>query len=392
METLPRRTVIAGLLAMSAGGCNVVHARMDDPAPPAGPSGEPMALIPGYDAQIRSYGSGPPLPPSDDPLSRAVAARLGGDAPLDLLALSGGGDDGAYGAGFLRGWTEHGSRPEFDIVTGVSTGAMIAPMAFLGPAHDAQLEVFYTRTPADAIYSLRLLDLLTGGLAAADTAPLARLISQQVTPALVARLAGERRLGRLLLIGTTDLDAQRQVIWDIGRIAASAQPDRVQLIRRVILASAAIPGAFPPVGFTVTRAGKTWTELHVDGGITRGVFAYPRDLRLPPPRGPRNMWVIRNAKLGPVWTATRSTAVGIASRSLSTLLKSQSRGDIGEIQAIAREGGFDLHLTAVPPDFPLNDQKPFDPTYMRTLYATGRAAGRSGRGWGTMAELTGLAG
>lgn len=352
-----------------------------------------MPLIPGYDALIRGYGDGPlPSPQADDPLNRAARDRLAGSAPLHLLALSGGGDDGAYGAGFLHGWTEHGGRPQFDIVTGVSTGALIAPLAFLGPAYDRQLEAFYTRTVAGDIYRLRIFDLLTGGLAAADSAPLAARISAAVTPGLVARLAEERRRGRLLLIGTTDLDAQRQVIWDIGRIAASGQPDRVDLIRRVMLASAAIPGVFPPVTFTVTRGGRSWTELHVDGGITRGVFAYPNGLSLPPPRGPRTMWVIRNAQLGPVWASTRSTAVGIATRSLETLLKSQSLGNIGEIQAAARAGGFDLRLTAVPPDFPLDYDRPFDPTYMRTLYATGRAAGRSGRGWGTLGELTGLGG
>ena len=139
------------------------------------------------------------------------------------------------------------------------------------------------------------------------------------------------------------------------------------------------------------RAGQSYREVHVDGGVTRAVFAYPRGVELPAPRGPRNMWVVRNAKLGPEWDATQSTALGIARRSRGTLLKSQARGDVGEIRAIAREGGFDLHLTAVPQNFPLEYERPFDPTYMRTLYAAGLAAGRSGRGWGTMGELTGLA-
>lgn len=390
MPALTRRSLVAGLVALSAGGCSVTRARPDDPAPPRAVTGEPMGLIPGHDPLIRSYGADTAAWAPDDPLTRAVLDRLGSTQPLDLLALSGGGDDGAYGAGFLRGWTEHGDRPGFDIVTGVSTGALIAPLAFLGPAHDAQLEVFYTRTPADAIYRLRLFDLLTGGLAVADSAPLAALISASMTPEVVAKLAEERRKGRLLLIGTTDLDAQRQVVWDIGRIAASGRPDRVALIRQVMLASAAIPGAFPPVTFTAVRDGRSYRELHVDGGITRGVFAYPGGLDLPPPRGPRNMWVIRNAKLGPTWEATRSTAVGIATRSLATLLKSQSRGDIGEIAAVAHADGFDLHLTAVPANFPLSYRRPFDPTYMRALYAVGLAAGRSGRGWATMGELTGL--
>ncbi len=387
---ITRRGMVSGMVVLAAGGCSFTHARNSDPPPPDRRTGEPMALIPGYDSEIRSYEDGVHHPDPGEPLTRAVLSRTSSGRPINLLAVSGGGDDGAYGAGFLKGWTQNGSRPQFDVVTGVSTGALIAPMAFLGSAYDGYLEDFYTRTSADDIYRVRILDLLTGGLAAADSTPLARRIAAVVSPALVDRIAEERRKGRLLLVGTTNLDAQRQVIWDIGRIAASGRPDRVALIRRVILASASVPGVFQPVTIEAERDGVRFQELHVDGGVTRGVFAYPASVRLPPRRGERNMWVIRNAKLAPEWDATRSTAVGIVRRSLSTLLKSQSSGDIYLIQSIAQAGDFDLRLTAVPPDFPLPYVRPFEPTYMRTLFATGEAAGRSGRAWGTLAELKGL--
>ncbi|GLS79739.1 patatin-like phospholipase family protein [Paracoccus marinus] len=382
--------VTSGLMILATGGCNLTRARASDPPPPDTPTGDPLGEIPGYGPLIRSFGDTAQPMPRDEPLTRAVYDRAASRQRLDLLAISGGGDDGAYGAGFLNGWSKLGTRPEFDAVTGISTGALIAPMAFLGSAYDGYLRDFYTRTEAEDIYRLKIASLLTGGIAAADPGPLARRIEQVISPELVARIAEERRKGRLLLIGTTNLDAQRLVIWDIGRIAASGRPDRVALIRRVILASAAIPGVFPPVTFDAVRNGTGFKEIHVDGGVTRGVFAYPGNLDVPPRAGARNMWVIRNAKLGPEWEATSSTAIGIARRSLSTVLKAQSRGDIAEIQAVAQAGDFDLHLTAVPPNFPLRYERPFEPRYMRTLFATGEAAGLSGRAWGTMAELTGV--
>lgn len=386
-----RRTWLAGAgVTVILGGCGLVKARPSDPPAPRRP-GE-IAEIVGY-PRIRTYGDLPFLPPlagpnAGDPLDRAVLARLAADREIDVLALSGGGDDGAYGAGFLTGWSARGDRPSFDLVTGVSTGALIAPMAFLGAAQDGALRQFYTRTGADRIYRLRVLELVTGGLSAADSAPLARRIAEVVTPDFVAALAAERRKGRLLLIGTTDLDAQRQVTWDIGRIAASGQPGRVTLIRQVLLASAAIPGAFPPVTFEVRRDSKAAQELHVDGAVTAGLFAYPPGLTLPPRAGTRRMWLIRNAKIAPEWQATRADVLGIAGRSVSTLLKAQARGDMKAAADLAARDGFRLRMTAVPPNFGLISTKPFDPGYMRALFEVGRAAGLSGTGWGSLTELS----
>lgn len=316
-----------------------------------------------------------------DDLDKAIIRQVEGARKIDVLLLSGGGDGGAYGAGLLKGWAERGDRPQFQMVTGVSTGALIAPLAFLGSGYDGMLENFYTETKSNDIFLLRPLQALFGASGLVDSSPLRRQIERVVTPTMVEAIAAERRRGRLLLIGTTDLDAQRQMIWDIGRIAASDQPDKVVLIQRILLASASIPGAFPPVPLKVTIDGKTYQELHVDGGVTRGVFAYPPRAVMPWPKGPRRMWVVRNSKMSPEHIATRTGVLSIASRSLSTLIKSQAAGDVAALQALARRDGFEFNVTAVPPAFPLASDEPFDQTYMRSLFATGEKVGRSGKGW-----------
>jgi len=365
-------------VALTMSGCGIVPVRFA-PAVPA--AAQWRADPPGY-AHIRTFGDelGPSAASADN-LGRAALERLASSEPIDLLALSGGADAGAFGAGVLKGWTERGDRPEFDYVTGVSTGALIAPLAFLGPRYDDALERFYTRTAASDVFILRPLQVLAGAPSIGDSAPLRGQIDRIVTPQMVADIAAERRKGRMLLIGTTNIDAQRQVIWDIGRIAASDQPDRVQLIRDILLASASVPGAFPPVSIDVVAEGRHYQELHVDGSVTRGVFAYPPEVRLPPRRGPRRMWVIRNSKLATEYQATRPGLVSIAERSLSTLIKHQSISNIHDMRAQARRDGFDFNVTAVPPNLSLPPYEPFDPAYVNTLFRAGLATGRSAHGW-----------
>ncbi len=198
--------------------------------------------------------------------------------PLNLLAISGGGEDGAFGAGLLCGWSEQGSRPVFDLVTGVSTGALTAPFAFLGPAYDAQLKAVYRQVqPADILEKRGLL-LAVFDDALADSTPLFRLISQYLDTAMLRDLASAYDQGQSLLIATTDLDAQQPVIWKIGAIAQSGHPKAAETIRKVLLASAAVPAAFPPAMFDVTMNGKPHREMHVDGGAMAQVFLYPSAL------------------------------------------------------------------------------------------------------------------
>ena len=199
------------------------------------------------------------------------AHRKDPSVPLErayYLVISGGGGDGAYGAGLLAGWTLSGTRPQFEVVTGISTGALTAPYAFLGPKYDGRLkEIYTTISEKDVLRSSGPLGALFGA-SLTDNSPLKALVAKHVTADLVDLIGAENAKGRKLLVGTTNLDAQRPVVWDMTAIAASGNPDRVQLFRDVLVASAAIPGVFPPQLIRVQADGKSYEELHVDGGTT----------------------------------------------------------------------------------------------------------------------------
>ena len=164
---------------------------------------------------------------------------------LHFLALSGGGDDGAFGAGVLCGWTAHGDRPEFKLVTGISTGALIAPFAFLGSSYDDTLRYLYTGITGKDIFSMKSLLTVLWRESVADTQPLAKMLDKYVDESMLAEIAAAHTKGRRLIIGTTQLDAQRLVLWDMGAIASSGDPDAIKLFRKIMLTSASIPGAFP---------------------------------------------------------------------------------------------------------------------------------------------------
>ncbi len=358
------------------------------PAPEAG--NYHLAQIQGFHA-IRSYGDEQPAFLNE--LVEDQRLKIARNPSLrhrnDVLALSGGGADGAYGAGFLKGWTDRGDRPEFTLVTGVSTGALIAPFAFLGPQYDGALKRFYTETKSSNIFIAQPLTALFGGSALVDPAPLKEIIKQEVSATMVRALAREYGRGRMLLIGTTNLDAQRQVIWNIGRIAASGHPKAAELIRQILLASASIPGAFPPVAIDVVIDGKRYQELHVDGGVTHEIFAYPpaikvrhieRQLGISPRK---SFWLIRNTKINVTYRSVGLGVTDIAERSIGTLIKYQGRGDLIELERLARRDGFRFHLTAVPEDFTIESKEFFDPHYMGELYKVGYQAGISGRSWRT---------
>jgi predicted acylesterase/phospholipase RssA len=197
----------------------------------------------------------------------------------NLLAISGGAEDGAFGAGLLVGWSDTGTRPVFDLVTGVSSGALIAPFAFLGREHDSQLREIFTKYGRKDIFTYNVPSLLEGS-ALVDDAPLARLIEKYVDDEFLREIARERLKGRILLIGTTNLDTQRPVLWDMGRIAMSNNRGAMALFRKILLASATLPGVFPPVRIQVRVGGQNYDELHVDGGVTRQSLSLPRYFRL----------------------------------------------------------------------------------------------------------------
>lgn len=308
-------------------------------------------------------------------------------ATLNYLALSGGGSAGAFGAGLLVGWTASGKRPEFDIVTGISTGALIAPFAFLGPAYDTQMREVYTKYSTKQLIEPQLLSAIFGGIAVADNSELAQLIARYVDGDLLVAVAREHSRGRRLLIGTTNLDAQRPVIWNMGLIASSGNPRALELFRRVLLASAAIPGLFPPVLIRVKADGKQLEEMHVDGGTTGQVFFLPGQLNLKQLerkygfRAKNRLFVIRNSKTTPIFEPVKATSVQIASRSIATLIHSQSLGDLLRLYDQARANDIDYNLAAVPADFDVKSNEPFDPEYMNALFKVGYELAQNGYKW-----------
>jgi predicted acylesterase/phospholipase RssA len=308
---------------------------------------------------------------------------------LDLLGVSGGGENGAFGAGLLNGWTERGGRPEFFLVTGISTGALTAPFAFLGSNWDAKLKSVYTDiTLADVLVQRGFTAALwDDGMA--DNTPLFRTISRHFDEAMLAEIGRAYDSGRLLLIGTSNLDAQVPMIWNIGAIARSGHPRALETVRRILLASAAIPGAFAPVLFDVTLDGQPYQELHVDGGAFAQVFLYPASVsrfrreRLARRQrvAPANAWVIRNARLDPEWADVERRTVGIAGRAIASMITASGYNDVLRIYAAAERDGVDFRLAFIGRDFTVEYGAPFEQSYMRALYEYGRQRALRGDAW-----------
>jgi predicted acylesterase/phospholipase RssA len=320
------------------------------------------------------------------------AKGLSRDAPLpeiQLLAVSGGGENGAFGAGLLCGWSEHGSRPVFELATGVSTGALTAPFAYLGSSYDPQLRFVYTGLTASNVLEKRSITAALFDDAMTDNTPLFKTISKYIDEALLAALAKAYDEGRLLLIGTSDLDAQQPVLWNIGAIAKSGHPRALDTIRRILLASAAIPGAFPPTMFDVTVDGVAYQELHVDGGAFAQAFLYPaaltRQRRERMARGqfvvPATAYVIRNGRLDPEWAVTERRTMGIASRAISTMIAASGINDVIRMYNTTQRDGIPFNLAYIGSDFTQKLPEPFDQGYMKALFDYGYQRARNGYQW-----------
>jgi patatin-like phospholipase len=308
-------------------------------------------------------------------------------SPASFLAISGGGDDGPFAAGLLCGWSDAGTIPSFNLVTGVSTGAMIAPLAFLGRPYNDRLRAMYTTIDADDILEKRGLSAAVFGESLADTAPLFRLISRYINEQMLADIAREYSRGRLLLIGTTSLDQQRPIIWNIGAIAASGRPGALELVRKVILASAAVPGVFPPVMIDVEAGGRRYQEMNVDGGAVVQTFLYPPDigLRMNMRSGQyareRHAYIIRNARLDPDWASVDRRFLTITGRSIATMLHYSGYNDIMRIYSTTQHDGVDYNLAYIEPTFANTKHEDFDSAYMRSLFDYAYAKGRRGYSW-----------
>ncbi len=316
-----------------------------------------------------------------------------------LLAVSGGGEDGAFGAGLLCGWSETGTRPVFNLVTGVSTGALTAPFAFLGPGYDAALRDVYTNITIRDVAEARGLLRIPFDESVADTSPLFRTISRHLDAAMLAAIAEAYRQGRLLLIGTTNLDAQVPVVWNIGAIAASGDPRALDLVRRLLLASASIPGAFPPVMIDVELNGERYQEMHVDGGAFAQAFLYPRAVgearRARGRTGARlrevEAYILRNARLDPMWASVDRRVFGIVGRSISTMIFTSGFNDVVRMYNATQRDGVGFNLAFIGADFTTELKEPFEQAYMRALFDYGYALGRRGYDWSRRPPVGGSA-
>lgn len=311
-------------------------------------------------------------------------------APINYLSISGGGSRGAFGAGLLTGWTKHGSRPEFNMVTGISTGALMAPFAFLGPAYDPVLKRLYTGISDKDVVRERSYAAIWFSDGLADTTPLYNLIAESITPEVLQKVAYEYTVRhRWLLIGTNNLDTGQPIIWNMGKIAAYGTPDALELFRRVMLASASLPGFFSPVMFDVSYQGRQYQEMHVDGGVSRQVFLYPASLfhesgayRFLEGRK-REAYLIRNAVLSDdsFKTVERKT-LPIAKQALRQFAQSHEDGDTLMAYLTAQKDGFGFNMAYVTND--AIQAKPngrFDPTYMQALFSYAEDLAARGYPW-----------
>lgn len=384
--------VLALMLALMLAGCGTL---LRNPVPI---DLMPEARIPGM-PDVRAW-AGQISPGMQEDLTRSFAQESERDFPRDAggvtnyphLALSGGGANGAFGAGLLNGWTSTGTRPTFKIVTGVSTGSLLAPLAFLGSSHDEQIRQFYTTVSTRDIFStdsLLLMRLLLGE-ALADTGPLANLIAMQVDTEFLGKIAAEHARGRRLYIGTVDLDSQNFVVWNMGRIASYATPEALALFRQVMLASASVPIAFPPTLFAVEAQGRRYDEMHVDGAVGAGVFyngavfsfseALKRSGKGP---GREALFIIHNGQLAPRPAATPRRLRPIAARTLAALSLSAIVGDLFRIYTLTRIEGASFHWITMPAGIELTGNEIFDPAKMTELYELGYQRARAGPVWTT---------
>jgi patatin-like phospholipase len=384
LRFLPQTLILVAALSISA--CGTLPNRNPLPA-----DLKASAQVEGMD-EVRIFADIPP--PGWDEWMELPREVLKQDYPAlfarkqSYLAISGGGANGAFGAGLLKGWTEFGDRPEFSIVTGVSTGALIAPFAFLGTDYDPVIEEIFTEYQTEDLMSFRPIATIIFGDSAVKVEKFRLLIAKYIDDDVVVRIAEQFGRGRRLWVGTTDLDAARPVLWNIGAIAASGKPGAKNLIQKVLLASASIPGIFPPAYFTFVAGGKRYDEIHVDGGTTSQVFLYPASIDwnavlnrlevLEPPQ----VYIIRNSLLSPPSDVVNPAGIRkIAEKSVASLIRTQGIGDLYKMYYTLQRDGLTYNLADIPASFELEPDEPFDQDYMRALFDVGYQMARDGYPW-----------
>ena len=380
--------ICLSLLIFLAQGCATLGRHQVLPA-----NLEDQVQVPGL-PDVRDWADAPSkilLKSAMESLEQEKAANHGKLEPVVYgLALSGGGGDGAFGAGLLCGWSAAGTRPTFKLVTGISTGALISPFAFLGPAYDQKLKEAYTTISDKDIYTSHSILAIVLSLAnvralpsMASTKPLAKLLAKLIDAKMLEDVAAEHLKGRRLLVGTTQVDAQRLVIWDMGAIAVSNYPHKLELFRKVLLASASIPAAFNPQFFTVTAGGREFQEMHVDGGVRVEVMLYEDAIKPFSIGGKRDrkLYIIRNEKVYPRWEGVKPQLMNIAARAIDSLIKAQGVGDLYRLYVYAQRDGLDYNVAYIPPDLPFKSKSEFDTHYMNQLFDYAYNLAKAGYPW-----------
>jgi predicted acylesterase/phospholipase RssA len=310
------------------------------------------------------------------------------DGKLRALVLSGGGAGGAFGAGALVGLSRRQERPQFDVVTGVSTGALIAPFAFLGSDWDSQLTEAFTSGQGKRMSVRGLLALPLG--ASRRSAALRALVDHYVTPDLIRAVAREAGTGRLLWVATTDLDKEETVIWDLGAIAMRGGEPARKLFRDVVVASASIPGVFEPVLIHVQQGGRLYDEMHVDGNASASLFIAPAAayFALLDQRSldGAQVYVLINGQIFDAPQTTPFRLRPIVARTFSVALKHMSRAQVVAVDQFAEKYGMSVQSTYLPFDYPQYSSADFRASTMRPLFEYGARCAQNGRLWTTLDE------
>lgn len=306
---------------------------------------------------------------------------------VNYLVLSGGGAGGAFSVGALKAWSDRGARPVFDIVSGVSTGALIAPYAFLGSAYDDKLVDLYTSGVAENLVDVGFLPFGLLGASLLKQEPLRRMVERNLTQDVMAKIAAEHRKGRRLLVLTSNLDSQRAVIWNMGAIAASNRHDALQLFQDIILASASLPGLYPAVLIKASASGRIFEEMHSDGGSASQILTIPEGWIADAenadwPRGAKfNMYILVNNALMPEFSMTTNNTFVVMARASSSLIKAQTRSALLATYAYSKKTGIRFRMASIDADVPYDPTNPFGTTYMRAVYKLGYEKMAGNRIW-----------
>jgi predicted acylesterase/phospholipase RssA len=294
--------------------------------------------------------------------------------PGAWLILSSGGEDGAFGAGLLNGLSISGKRPDYALVTGVSTGALMAPFVFAGPQFDPALRRAYTKITAADVFEV-------GGTGESFVGswPLKDTIAREITPELLRAIASEHQRGRRLLVVTTNLDSERSVVWNMGAIATHGE-QALNLFANVLLASASVPGAFPPVLINVDAKGKHFAEMHVDGGLGGQLFIAPAALMAPTSDHllpASQLYIVVNTGLERDFQVVERFAPSILAQSVGMAVKVDTRMMLDRAYLVAKHSNVGFNVATIPAAFHAPSRGPFDPKYMGALFRTGFEQGQS---------------